>query len=79
MDKNNNRFGGCLLPGVCRTAKRNGDRYHGALSSIRLPLVFPPDLYLACFTGAIAAGFMVTLVVAKRMSVLKPADAWRKL
>jgi putative ABC transport system permease protein len=50
-----------------------------APSSIRLPLVFPLDLYLACFTGAIGVGFMVTLVVAKRISALKPADAWRKL
>ncbi len=56
------------LPGMASTA-----------ATIRLQAVFPLALYLSCFGAAILIGFLVAVTIARRVSALKPSEAWRQL
>lgn len=50
-----------------------------SINSTRLPIVFPPLLYLAGFGITLLIGFLVSFILVKKTTSIKPTEAWRSL
>jgi len=51
----------------------------GARIAAKLPVVFPASLYLSALGSSLLVGLIVAVTIAKKVSGIKPAGAWRHL
>lgn len=48
-------------------------------NNIQLPVLFPASVYLSALGASLLVGFLVAMTVARKVSAIKPAEAWRHL